>query len=212
MARVYGFMGVGLAVSGLVAFLTASSESIVYAIMRSTALRIATLVVPVIICTTLTATVHKMSKGLAFAVFTIYAATLGFSLSYIFLLFSSASIVSTFAVAAVLFSGVSAYGFITKRDLTGFGSFFSMGLFGLIVAMIVGISLQNPMIMTILSMVTVLVFTGLTAHETQALKRLYESAPNGEVAEKNAIIGALMLYLNFINIFVSLLRLFGSRR
>jgi FtsH-binding integral membrane protein len=212
MAKVYGFMGIGLAVSGLVAFLTASSESIVYAIMRSAILRTATLIVPFIICMTMVTTIHKMSKNVALAVFALYAATLGFSLSYIFLIFSSASIVSTFAVSAILFFGVGAYGFMTKKDLTGLGSFFRMGLFGLIVAMLVGMILKNSMLMTVLSMVTVVVFTGLAAYETQGLKRLYESAPDGETAEKNAIIGALMLYLDFVNIFVSLLRLFGSKK
>ncbi|MDR0631416.1 MAG: Bax inhibitor-1/YccA family protein [Holosporales bacterium] len=212
MASVYGFMGLGLAISGLIAFLTASSESFVHAMFRSSLLRTAILVVPFFMCMTLIAAVHKMSRNVALAVFFLYAGTLGFSLSYIFLLFSSATIVSTFVVSASLFFGMSVFGLVTKKDLTELGSFFFMGLLGFIIASLVSLFLHNSVLSVVLSVVAVVIFTGLTAFHSQNIKALYENAPDRDTADKNAILGALTLYLQFINIFVNLLRLFGSRK
>ena len=156
--------------------------------------------------------VYKMSVGAAQISFWLFAAVMGASLSSIFLIYTGQSIVQVFFVTAAAFASLSLYGYTTKKDLTGWGSFLIMGLIGIILAAIVNIFLQSSALQFAISAIGVLVFAGLTAYDTQQIKDgYYEVAGNAELAAKTAIMGALSLYLDFINMFQSLLYLFGDR-
>tara|TARA_B100001741_G_C16218735_1_gene443795 strand:- start:194 stop:607 length:414 start_codon:yes stop_codon:yes gene_type:complete len=136
---------------------------------------------------------------------------MGLSLSYIFLVFTGASITRVFFVTSGAFAGLSLYGYTTKRDLSGMGTFMVMGLIGIIIASIVNIFLMSSGLQFVISILGVLIFAGLTAYDTQKIKSMYYDADGHEVAEKKAIMGALSLYLDFINMFIFLLHLFGNR-
>ncbi len=156
--------------------------------------------------------VYKMSVGAAQTSFWLFAAVMGASLSSIFLIYTGQSIVQVFFVTAAAFAGLSLYGYTTKKDLTGWGSFLIMGLIGIILAAVVNIFLQSSALQFAISAIGVLVFAGLTAYDTQQIKDgYYEVAGNAELAAKTAIMGALSLYLDFINMFQALLYLFGDR-
>ena len=155
--------------------------------------------------------IHKMSFAGAQIAFWAFAAAMGLGLAYIFLVYTGASIARVFFISASMFAGMSLYGYTTKRDLTGFGNFLFMGLIGIIIAMIVNIFLGSPMIQFAISVIGVLIFVGLTAYDTQKIKEMYYELDDSEVAGKKAIMGALRLYLDFINMFVFLLHLFGAR-
>jgi FtsH-binding integral membrane protein len=160
------------------------------------------------------AVINRISAAAAQLFFYVYAAAMGVSISWIFLVFTSFSIVQVFLITAVAFAGLSLYGYVTKRDLSGMGTFLMMGLIGLFVAMIVNIFLQSPAVMFAISGIGVLIFAGLTAFDTQNIKNTYIAhAAQGdqEWLEKSAIMGALNLYLDFINMFMFLLQLFGNR-
>jgi FtsH-binding integral membrane protein len=162
----------------------------------------------------LSAMINRMSSATAQLVFYAFAAVMGLSLSSIFLMYTGASIVQIFLITAIAFASLSLYGYTTKKDLSGMGTFLMMGLVGLIVAMVVNIFLQSPAIMFAISALGVLIFAGLTAYDTQRIKSEYVAhAAHGdqEWLGKAAIMGALNLYLNFINMFMFLLQLFGSR-
>jgi FtsH-binding integral membrane protein len=137
---------------------------------------------------------------------------MGLSLSSIFLVFTGASIAQVFLITAVAFAGLSLYGYTTKRDLSGFGSFLFMGLIGIIIASLVNIWLASSMMQFVISVVGVLVFVGLTAYDTQQIKEMYDVNDDGTVSGRKAIMGALRLYLDFLNLFIMLLQLFGDRR
>jgi FtsH-binding integral membrane protein len=154
----------------------------------------------------------RMSAATARTLFYVYSATMGISLSFIFLVYTGGSVARVFAVTAATFGALSLYGYTTKRDLTGFGSFLMMGLFGLIIASVVNIFLGWSTLSFITSVGGVLIFAGLTAWDTQMLKTMYSGSNGGEETNKLAIYGALNLYMDFLNIFLSLLQLLGDRR
>ena len=156
--------------------------------------------------------IRKMSAAKAQMAFWIFAALMGASLSSIFLVYTGASITRVFFITAGTFGAMSIYGYTTKKDLTRLGSFLMMGLIGIIIASIVNIFMKSTMMYFVISILGVLIFVGLTAYDTQKIKNMYLSSDSGEVMGKKAVMGALTLYLDFINLFIMLLRLFGQRR
>jgi FtsH-binding integral membrane protein len=155
--------------------------------------------------------IQKMSVGAAQMTFWIFAALMGISLSTIFAAYTTTSITQVFFITAATFGAMSLWGYTTKRDLTGMGSFLFMGLIGIIIAMLVNIFLQSSALQFAVSVIGVLIFTGLTAYDTQKIKEMYYVGDDSTVAGRKAIMGALRLYLDFINLFLMLLRLFGNR-
>ena len=160
----------------------------------------------------LAARVHAMSAGAAQATFWIYASLMGLSLASIFLVFTGQSIARVFFITAGTFAGVSLYGYTTKRDLSGFGTFLFMGVIGILLASIVNIFLASSALQFAISVIGVLLFTGLTAYDTQRIKELYSDLDDSEIFGKKALMGALTLYLDFINLFIMLMQLLGNRR
>ena len=156
--------------------------------------------------------IRKMSVVKAQTTFWIFAALMGASLSSIFLIYTGTSITRVFFITAGTFGAMSIYGYTTKRDLTKLGSFLMMGLIGIIIASIVNIFMQSSMMYFVISILGVLIFVGLTAYDTQKIKNMYMVSDSGEIMGKKAVMGALTLYLDFINLFIMLLRLFGQRR
>jgi FtsH-binding integral membrane protein len=156
--------------------------------------------------------IGKMSVAAAQTTFWVFAALLGVSLSTIFVVYTATSITQVFFITAATFGAMSLYGYTTKRDLTGLGSFLFMGLIGVIIAMLVNLFLQSSALGFAISVIGVLVFVGLTAYDTQKIKEQYYAGDDGTVAGRKAIMGALSLYLDFINLFLMLLRLFGQNR
>ena len=157
------------------------------------------------------AKLHSMASSTAQVVFWIYAALMGLSLSSIFLVYTGESITRVFFIAAGMFAGTSLYGYTTKKDLTGMGSFLFMGLIGILIASVVNIFLASSAMQFAISVIGVLVFAGLTAYDTQSIKNEYRESDDGETQAKKSIHGALRLYLDFINLFIMLLSLFGNR-
>jgi uncharacterized protein len=156
--------------------------------------------------------IKKMSAGKAQTTFWLFAALMGASLSSIFLIYTGASITRVFFITAGTFGAMSIYGYTTKKDLTKLGSFLMMGLFGIIIASVVNIFMKSTMMYYVISIIGVLVFVGLTAYDTQKIKNMYLASDSSEIMGKKAVMGALTLYLDFINLFIMLLRLFGQRR
>jgi len=215
MLRVYNYMAGGLAVTGVIAWL-ASSPAIASAIY-GTPLMYLVMLAPLGVVFFLSFRIQTMSLGTAQAAFWGYSALMGLSLGFIFLVYTGASIFSTFFIAAATFLSMSLYGYTTRRDLTSLGAFMMMGLYGLIITSLVSLVLAmfgvpSAGLQFAISIVGVVVFTGLTAYDTQAIKEMYIAGDDGTVAGKKAIMGALRLYLDFINLFLMLLRLMGQRR
>jgi FtsH-binding integral membrane protein len=156
--------------------------------------------------------INRLELGTARALFFLYAGLLGVSLATIFMVYTHGSIARVFFISAASFGALSLWGYTTQRDLTGMGSFLIMGLFGLIIAMLVNIFLKSSALDWALSVVGVLIFAGLTAWDTQKIKEYYDPMDDGTVAGRKVVMGALALYLDFINLFLMLLRLFGDRR
>ena len=156
--------------------------------------------------------IAKMSASKAQTVFWIFAALMGLSLSSIFIAYTGTSITRVFFITAGTFGAMSIYGYTTKRDLTKLGSFLMMGLIGIIIASLVNLFMKSPMMYFVISILGVLIFVGLTAYDTQKIKNMYLASDSGELMGKKAVMGALTLYLDFINLFIMLLRLFGQRR
>ena len=156
--------------------------------------------------------IRKMSSAKAQTVFWIFAGLMGASLASIFLVYTGASITRVFFITAGTFGAMSIYGYTTKRDLTKFGSFLMMGLIGIIIASVVNIFMKSSMMYFVISVLGVLIFVGLTAYDTQKIKNMYLASDDSETSGKKAVMGALTLYLDFINLFIMLLRLFGQRR
>ena len=211
MLRVYNYMATGLGLTGLTAYFVAITPSLFNAIYGTPFYWIVALA-PLGFVFYLSARLHKISFAKAQTVFWIFSGVMGLSMAYIFIAFTGASIARVFFITAGTFAGMSLYGYTTKKDLTGWGSFLFMGLIGLIIAMIVNIFLQSGMLSFIISCVGVLVFVGLTAYDTQRIKEMYYASDHPEISGKKAIMGALKLYLDFINLFIMLLHLFGQRR
>jgi hypothetical protein len=211
MLKVYSYMCLGLGVTGAVALFTASSEGMMQAIY-GTPLHWVVMLAPLAFVLVLSFGIQKLSVPAAQALFWVFAAVMGLSLSWISLVYTGTSIARVFFITAAAFAGLSLYGYTTKRNLSGMGSFMVMGLIGIIIAMVVNIFLQSSALQFAISVLGVLIFAGLTAWDTQKLKLVY-AAQSGDTAvmEKSAIMGALTLYLDFINMFMFLLHLFGGR-
>jgi len=161
----------------------------------------------------ISAAINRMSSATATLLFVLYSALNGVTFAAIFMIYTRSSIASTFLVTAGTFGAMSLYGYVTKKDLTGFGSFLFMGLIGIVIASVVNIFLQSEMIYWVTTYIGVFVFVGLTAYDTQKIKKIGEAGfANGEDQQKAAILGALRLYLDFINLFLMLLRIMGGRR
>jgi uncharacterized protein len=215
MLGIYNYMSLGVALTGLVAAGTAylaMTNPEVRAILYQSPLRWVLMFAPIGFVMWLGFGINRMSVGTATAVFFTYAALMGVSLGSIFLVFKLGSIAQCFFVASAAFGATSLYGYTTKRDLTNWGSFLFMGVIGILLAIVVNIFLQSSALQFAISIITVLVFTALTAYDTQRLKDEYYSyAGDAVMMGKATIMGALSLYINFINIFTSLLSLFGDR-
>ena len=211
MLRVYNYMTGGVALTGVVAYLVANSPTMLNAIY-GTPLQWVVMLAPLGFVMVLSFGVNRLSPMMAQVLFWAFAAVMGVSLSYIFLAYTQGSIARVFFISAGMFAAMSLYGYTTKRDLTGIGSFLIMGLIGVIIAMVVNIFLQSSALGFAISVIGVLIFVGLTAYDTQKIKNLYSVNDDGTVAGRKAIMGALNLYLDFLNIFLFLLQLFGDRR
>jgi uncharacterized protein len=210
MLRVYNYMAGGLAITGVVAYLAAASGF--YAQIARTPFIWVVVFAPLAIVLLLSFRLQKMSLGAAQATFWGFAALMGLSLSYIFLVYTGASIAQVFFITAATFLAMSLYGYTTKTDLSRFGSFLMMGLFGIIIASVVNLFVASSALQFAISVIGVLVFVGLTAWDTQQIKEMYWEGDGSVVAGKKAIMGALRLYLDFINLFVMLMQLMGNRR
>lgn len=211
MLAVYNYMGLGLAITGLVAFVVASTPAI-YVPIFSTPLKWVVMLAPLGFVFFLSARINKMSVSAAQLTFWAFAALMGLSLASVFLVFTGESIARVFFITAGTFGAMSLYGYTTKRDLSAWGSFLMMGLIGVIIAMVVNIFLASSALAFAISVIGVLVFVGLTAYDTQQIKEMYYELDDGTVMARKQIIGALRLYLDFINLFIMLLHLFGSMR
>jgi hypothetical protein len=209
MIRVYNYMAVGVALTGVVAWLT--SQIVGPALLNSPLIWVFMLA-PLALVFFISFRINNLSAGTALTLFFIYAAAVGLSLATIFFVYTETSITRVFFITAAAFGALSVWGYITRRDLSGFGSFLLMGLIGIIIASLVNIFLRSSGLDWIISVIGVLVFAGLTAWDTQKIKEMYDPTDDGTVAGRKAVMGALSLYLDFINLFMMLLRLFGSRR
>ena len=210
MQRVYGYMAGGLALTGIVAYAAAASGF--YQAIAGTALLWIVMLAPLGFVLALSFGIERMSAGTAIVLFWIYAAVMGLSLGGIFLVFTGTSIARVFFITAATFGAMSLYGFTTRSDLQGFGSFLLMGLIGIVIASLVNIFLESSALQFAISIIGVIVFVGLTAYDTQRIKQMYLESDSEELAGKKAVLGALALYLDFINLFMLLLQLFGQRR
>lgn len=211
---VYNWMAIGLGLTGLIAYYIAGSETLVRTFLGNQMLFFGIIIVELGLVFYLSARIQKIEAGTATAMFLLYAALNGITLSFVFLVYTSSSIASTFFVCAATFVACSVYGMVTQRDLTSMGGFLMMGLIGIIIATVVNIFIQSAGMTMIISYIGVLVFVGLTAYDTQQLKQMALSQPDGleaGVVRKGAIMGALKLYLDFINLFLMLLRILGNR-
>jgi len=209
MLKVYDYMAGGLVLTGLVAFAVISIPAVAQVVFP---LRWVALFATLGIVLFMGFRIHKMQVGTAQALFWGYAALMGIWISPILLVYTGASIAKTFFITAGMFAGMSLYGYTTKRDLSAIGSFLVMGLIGLILAFLVNLFLQSPAIDFALSVIGVLIFTGLTAWDTQRIKEWYIEQDAADVMTKKAIQGALQLYLDFLNLFLLLLRFLGVVR
>ncbi len=214
MRQVYQWMSGGLALTGLVAWSVAGSEAAVQLIFNNFLILIALVVAQIGLVVALSAAIHRMSATTATGLFLLYSALTGVTMAGIFIVYPMGAIANAFLTAGGTFLAMSIYGTVTKRDLTGMGNFMIMGLFGIIIASIVNFFLQSSMMDFIISCVGVLVFTGLTAYDTQKIREFGANAPIGDSSaiRRGVILGALTLYLDFINLFLMLLRLFGGSR
>ncbi|MBN2034024.1 MAG: Bax inhibitor-1/YccA family protein [Deltaproteobacteria bacterium] len=212
---VYNWMGIGLALTGFVAYYVSANEAAVRFIFGNTIVFFGLLIGQLVLVFAISGMVQRMSAGTATFLFLLYSALTGVTLSFIFLVYAGASIVSTFFICAGTFAACSIYGWKTNRDLTSLGGFLFMGLFGIIIATVVNIFIRSSGMNMIISYIGVIVFVGLTAYDTQKIKNMALTQPaglDGAVIRKGAILGALSLYLDFINLFLMLLRIFGQSR
>ncbi|PCJ87255.1 MAG: hypothetical protein COA52_14395 [Hyphomicrobiales bacterium] len=229
MLKVYNYMAIGLALTGVAALTfvimaTTADPSAAAAqlpngkmltdfgvMLYTSPLRWAVMLAPLGLVFFLSFRINTMSVGKAQATFWAYAALVGVSLSSIFIIYTPESVTQVFFVTAASFLGLSLYGYTTKKDLSGWGSFLIMGLIGVVIASVVNIFLGSSMLQFAISVIGVLVFAGLTAYDTQQIKTMYDINDDGTVSGRKAIMGALRLYLDFINLFLMLLHLFGNR-
>jgi uncharacterized protein len=213
MNKVYGLMSVGMLLTGAVAWGVGTNDTLLSAIF-ATPLKWVVMFAPLIMVFAFGALINRLSVAAAQLFFYAYASVMGLSLSFIFAVYTGTSIATTFLVTAIAFAGLSLYGYTTKRDLSGMGTFLMMGLIGLIVASIVNIFLASSALQFAISVIGVLIFAGLTAYDTQSIKSEYVAhAQHGDAdwLGKSAIMGALRLYMDFINMFMFLLQFLGNR-
>ena len=222
MIRVYNYMAAGVALTGVVAWLTFSAAVVqTSAGLQLTAFGQAVfqgpllwilMLAPLGLVFAISFGINRLQPGTALTLFFVYAGLLGVSLASIFLIYTGESITRVFFISAAAFGALSLYGYTTQRDLTAVGSFMFLGLIGIIIASLVNIFLHSSGLSWAISIIGVLVFAGLTAYDTQAIKEMYDPMDDGTVGGRKAVMGALRLYLDFINLFLMLLRLFGDRR
>lgn len=215
MRMVYLWMSLGLLVTAVVAMFTANSEALLNLIFGSGWTVLGLVVVQFVLVIALTAGLQRMSPGLAAGLFFVYSAVTGLTFSSIFLVYELGSISAAFITTAGLFGAMTLVGFTTKTDLSKYSTYFMMGLIGLVIAMVVNMFLQSGPFDFLISIVGVILFTGLTAWDTQKLKNMSmapELQDNNDMTMRLSVMGALMLYLDFINLFLFLLRLFGGGR
>jgi FtsH-binding integral membrane protein len=224
MLKVYNYMASGILITGFISLIlfkmsvvTSADGSIVGLTslgnaLYNSALMWVIMLAPLGVVFYMSFGIKKMSAAKAQGTFWVFAALMGASLSSIFLIYTGASITRVFFITAGTFGAMSIYGYTTKKDLTKLGSFLMMGLFGIIIASIVNMFMKSTMMYYVISIIGVLVFVGLTAYDTQKIKNMYLASDSGEMMGKKAVMGALTLYLDFINLFIMLLRLFGQRR
>jgi len=210
MLRVYNYMGGGLVLTGIVAFFVASTPAI-YQPIFGTPLKWVVIFAPLAFIFFLSFRIQTISAATAQTLFWVFCALMGLSFAAVFLVFTGTSIARTFFITAAMFGATSLYGYTTRRDLSKFGSFLFMGLIGLIIASLVNLLIGSSALQFLVSVVGVLVFTGLTAYDTQKIKEQFAEDFGSETNSKLAVWGALSLYLNFINIFQLLLNLTGER-
>ena len=224
MLKVYNYMGSGVLLTGVIALMffkmavvTSDGGEIIGLTnfgnsIYNSGLKWVIMLAPLAVVFYMSFGIAKMSAAKAQTTFWVFAALMGASLSSIFLMYTGASITRVFFITAGTFGAMSIYGYTTKKDLTKLGSFLMMGLFGIIIASVVNIFMKSTMMYFVISILGVLIFVGLTAYDTQKIKNMYMASDNGELMGKKAVMGALTLYLDFINLFIMLLRLFGQRR
>ena len=222
MLKVYNYMALGLVLTGAVAFAVINVpaiSSIFFATVQTnyglatqlTMLGWVALFAPLLFVWVFASRLHTMDPNTAQTLFWVYAGLMGLSIAPIVAVYTTMSIAKVFFMTAATFGAMSLYGYTTKRDLTKWGSFLFMGLIGVIIAMVVNIFLQSPALHFAISVIGVLVFVGLTAYDTQRIKSMYTAADGTAVMTRKAIMGALQLYLDFVNMFLLLLMLFGNR-
>jgi FtsH-binding integral membrane protein len=207
--QVYAWMGAGLAITACMALVTLSSPALFNAVVGNRLVFYGLIIGELALVFTLSGAINKLSTSTATLIFIAYSALNGVTLSVVAQVYTASSITSTFVITGGMFGAMSAYGYMTKRDLTSWGSFLFMGLIGVVIALVVNIFVGSSAISWVISGIGVIVFTGLTAYDTWKIKEL---AAQGTDGRKPAILGALTLYLDFINLFLMLLRFTGNRR
>jgi uncharacterized protein len=212
MTQVYGWMAVALLLTAVVSIYTASSETLLTAIFSNRLVFYGLLIGELGMVIGLSAAINRLSSATATALFLAYAAVNGLTMAVIFLMYTQSSIASTFFITAGTFGAMSAYGYVTKTDLSSWGNLLFMGLIGVIIASVVNIFLHSETVYWVTSFLGVLIFTGLTAYDTQRIKAMSTIGMGAQDERKGAIMGALRLYLDFVNMFLYLLRFFGNRR
>ena len=213
MAQVYGWMTVGLLLTAFVAWYAANSAAVMELLFTNRVFLIGLIIAQLALVIVLSAMIQKLSAGVTTMLFMLYSALTGLTLSSIFIVYTAASIASTFVVTAGMFGAMSLYGYTTKRDLSGFGNMLFMALIGIVLASLVNFWLKSEALMWAVTYIGVIVFVGLTAYDTQKLKNMGEQIDTRDTSNlrKYSILGALTLYLDFINLFLMLLRIFGNR-
>ncbi len=212
---VYNWMAIALALTGFVAFYVSNSPTMVRFIFGNPIIFFVLIIGELALVFSISGMVNRMTAGTATSLFLLYSVLNGLTLSFVFLAYTRTSIASTFFICAGTFVGCSIYGWSTKRDLTSMGGFLMMGLIGIVIASLVNMFIRSSGMSMIISYIGVIVFVGLTAYDTQKLKNMALTQPadlDGAVVRKGAILGALSLYLDFINLFLMLLRIFGQTR
>ncbi len=220
MLRVYNYMASGLLLTGIVAYFAASTPAIMELLytasargaLQPTMLAYIVMFAPLAFILVLSFGINRIQASTAQALFWVFAVVMGLSVANIFLMYTGASISRVFFISAATFGAMSLYGYTTKRDLSKFGTFLLMGLIGIVIAGLVNMFLQSSALQFVISVIGVLVFVGLTAHDTQQIKLIYAESDSQDTATKKAVMGALSLYLDFLNLFMLLLQLFGERK
>src|SRR5262245_22317468 len=224
MLRVYNYMAIGVGITGIVAYLVFAMSVVTGAdgavtgltpfgnFMFASAFKWVVIFAPLAMVFFISARIDSMSLSTAQITFWVFAALMGASIASIFLIYAHESIARVFFITAASFGALSLWGYTTSKDLSGWGSFLFMGLIGIIIAMLVNLFIGSTALQFAISVIGVLVFAGLTAYDTQQIKEMYYAGDDGTVAGRKAVMGALRLYLDFINLFMMLLQLFGDRR